>query len=84
MKARVNNFLNIRTNVPEILPHNNSDNGFFSPGDVVEVADTLIGEPVNGNATWHMLDTGVFVTNEGLDLPRADVLQPRLARVSRR
>jgi len=68
MKARVNTFLNIRTGTPEILPHNNPNDAFFKPGDVVEIVETVVGEEYKGNDVWHKLDSGVFVSNFGLDI----------------
>ncbi len=71
MKARVNTYLNVRTGTPEILPDNNPNNAFFNPNDVVEIVETIVGEEYKGNDIWHKLDTGVLVSNFGVDIDKS-------------
>jgi len=70
MKARVNTYLNVRTGTPEILPYNNPNDAFFRPGDVVEIVETMIGEEYKGNDVWHKIDSGVLLSNFGVDVDK--------------
>lgn len=66
MKARVTRFLNIRSGSPDVLPNNNIGNKFFSPGDVIDVAEAVVGESYKGNSTWYKLIDGAFVWSGGV------------------
>ncbi len=66
MKARVTRFLNIRSGSPAVLPDNNIGNRFFSPGDVVDIAEAVVGELYKGNSTWYKLVDGAFVWSGGI------------------
>jgi subtilisin family serine protease len=64
MKARVTKHLNVRTGGPIILPNNNPD--FYSPGDTVEIIDTVVGDDYKGNNVWYKLVDGTFVWSGGV------------------
>ncbi|CAN5693162.1 hypothetical protein BH11BAC3_BH11BAC3_08670 [soil metagenome] len=61
MKARVTRFVNIRSGSPEVLPNNNIGNLFFNPGDVIDIAEAVVGQEYKGNSTWYKLVDGAFV-----------------------
>ncbi|MEO6732667.1 MAG: S8/S53 family peptidase [Ferruginibacter sp.] len=61
MKARVKTYVNIRTGSPQILPFNNIDNAYLSPGEIVDIAATVIGDKYKGNDKWYRLEGGGFV-----------------------
>ena len=67
MKARVISFLNLRTGTPEVLPNNNPGDIFFSPGDVVDIAETVTGENHQGNNVWFRLADGGFIWSGGVE-----------------
>ena len=72
MKARVTKYLNIRSGSPEVLPGNNP--GFFSPGEVIEITEKIIGQNVKGNNVWYKLDDGGFVWSGGIVSVQENVL----------
>lgn len=59
MQVRVTNYLNLRTEVPEILPSNNP--GFFVPNDTITIVDTVKGQEYKGNDVWYKIEGGGFV-----------------------
>ena len=65
MKGRVKTYLNIRA-TPEILLNNNINNAFLRPGDVIEIAATIIGETYKGNNTWYRMMDGGYVWSGGM------------------
>lgn len=65
MKARVLRHLNIRTGLPRILPDNNP--GYFDPGDVIDIADVVVGDSYKGNNVWYKLNDGGFVWAGGAE-----------------
>lgn len=58
MKVTVTTYLNRRLNVPQTLPDNKS--GYLSPGDVIEVAEVLQGQMIEGVDTWLKSTNGNF------------------------
>lgn len=73
MKARVNTYLNIRTGSPEVLPDNNPNDLYYSPGAVIEIAEIVEGENYKDNNKWYRLIDGVFVWSGGLNKPYGEV-----------
>lgn len=67
IKARVLVPLNIRTGKPEILSNNNTGDKYYNPGDVVEISESIIGEPYKDNNVWYKLEDGGFVWSGGVD-----------------
>ncbi|MCX6276903.1 MAG: S8 family serine peptidase [Bacteroidetes bacterium] len=67
MKARINTYLNIRTGKPEVLPNNNPADGYYKPGDEIEIAETVSGENYKDNKLWYKLTNGTFVWSGGVD-----------------
>lgn len=61
MKVRINTYVNLRTELAEIHPYNNPGDIYFSPGDVINVAETVIGENYKGNNLWYRLEEGGYV-----------------------
>lgn len=66
MKARVTTFLNLRVGTPEILPYNNPGDKFFRPGDIIDIAETVLGDSYKGNNIWFRLTDGGFVWSGGV------------------
>jgi subtilisin family serine protease len=66
MKARVTTFLNLRVGTPEILPHNNPGDRFFRPGDIIDIAETVLGDSFKGNNIWYRLTDGGFIWSGGV------------------
>lgn len=67
IKARVLVPLNIRTGKPEILPDNNTGDKYYDAGDVVEIAEAVIGEKYKDSNVWYKLSDGGFVWSGGVD-----------------
>lgn len=67
MKAIVNKYVNIRIGNPEVKIDNNP--AYYHPGDEVEIADTVIGDNINGNKIWFQLTNGSFLSSEGIANP---------------
>ena len=65
MKALVRSYLNIRTDQPQIDENNNP--GYYSPGDEIEVVETLIGQLYKGNNIWYKIANNAFVWSGGID-----------------
>ncbi|MGV3596646.1 MAG: S8 family peptidase [Bacteroidota bacterium] len=63
MKVTVTTYLNRRLNTPQTLPDNKS--GYLSPGDVIEVADVLQGQMIEGVDTWLKSADGNFFWSGG-------------------
>ncbi len=58
MKVTVTTYLNRRLNTPQTLPDNKS--GYLAPGDVIEVAEVLQGQMIEGVDTWLKSTDGNF------------------------
>lgn len=58
MKVTVTTYLNRRLNTPQTLPDNKS--GYLAPGDVIEVAEVLQGQMIEGVDTWLRSTDGNF------------------------
>jgi len=67
MKVRINAYVNLRTELAEIHPYNNPGDLYFSPGDIINVAETVIGENYKGNNLWYRLEEGGYVWSGGGD-----------------
>ncbi len=67
IKARVLVPLNIRTGKPEILPDNNTGDKFYKVGDVVEIAEAIIGESYKDNNLWYRLVDSGFIWSGGVE-----------------
>ncbi|RAW00848.1 S8 family peptidase [Pseudochryseolinea flava] len=65
MQVRVTKYLNLRTDVPEILPNNNP--GFFVPNDTITIVDTVKGQDYKGNDVWYKVEGGGFVWSGAVD-----------------
>lgn len=66
MKGRVITLLNIRTGSPSIRPDNNP--GYYKPGEVLEIVETVTGDEYKGNNIWFKTPDGSFVWSGGVKL----------------
>jgi subtilisin family serine protease len=79
MKTRALVPLNIRTGVPEVLPNNNTGDKFFNEGEVLDIAEAVMGENYKSNNLWYKLDNGGFVWSEGVENPSSPDFINKLA-----
>jgi subtilisin family serine protease len=63
MKLLVKDYLNIRTRNPRIEDNNNPS--YYSPGDEIEVVETLLGESLDNNPVWFKLSNSNYVWSGG-------------------
>ncbi|MDL5049603.1 S8/S53 family peptidase [Oscillatoria amoena NRMC-F 0135] len=63
MKVTVTTYLNRRLNTPQTLPDNKS--GYLALGDVIEVAEVLQGQMIEGVDTWLKSTDGNFFWSGG-------------------
>lgn len=66
MKARVITNLNIRTGSPFLLVNNNP--GFYRPGDIIDIKETVVGKNHKNNKVWYKLQDGSFVWSGGVQV----------------
>lgn len=64
MTGHVTTYLNIRAGAPKIFPHNNT--GYYSPGDKVEILETVVGDEYKGNRIWYRLAGDAYVWSGGV------------------
>jgi subtilisin family serine protease len=65
MKVTVTTYLNRRVNEPKLLPDNKS--GQLSPGDTIDVAETLQGDEFEGTNLWLKDTNGNYFWSGGTD-----------------
>lgn len=82
MRARVLRPLNIRTLKPEILPFNNPGNKYYNEGDIIEIAEEVIGEEYKGNKNWYKLIDGSFVWSGGTSIIKEETVVSNLLKSS--
>jgi len=66
MKARVIVPLNLRTGTPEVLVNNNTGDRYYTTGDVIDIAEAVIGEKYKDSNIWYRLFDGGFVWSGGV------------------
>ena len=65
MKATVNRNLNVRQGAPSV---NAPNPAYFIPGDVVEIASSVIGDRYKSNNVWYRLSNEMYIWSGGVTI----------------